>query len=545
MRTVAMFLAFYCMAFHQLLAQDPLAEIQRVHPIDLMGSAQYGRNVSTYQDRMVSGSGNNESVYVYKRVGNQFVQEIKLVPGDGPHGSSFGDDSMIYGDWIVAGAMRDSQLGTDSGAVYIFHLSNGNWVQTQKIVAFDGWAGYLFGCSVEIDGDVMVVGAIGSGAGGAVYVYRLINGVWTFAQKLLQPDGEYGDYFGNCVDVEGSIIAVNSRGDDDGGSNAGAVLTYELVGNQFVFTSKIIPADVAADDLFGYNLSLGEGRLIAGSCMHDANALNSGAAYIYSKVGGVWTLQQKLIPNDPGMQRFFGRSVAIHDGMAVIGASLDNSHGYHAGSAYIFDFTGSSWTFRTKVFASDSGQTNEFGIAVDINDSWVVIGAYGNTNNEGSSYIFHENSIVPSASYAKLHGVDWDPLGFVIPAPSSIDLTGAEFVLEARQGTTWIEVARESVAGNQMPRLFDEGVVKYSATTDYRLYIVDSLQFSGPFSSILIASRAADLNNDGVINKQDKVLFIQAMGSVEGGPNWNLQADLIVDGKINEKDEQAFLSWFQ
>ncbi|MGE4158732.1 MAG: hypothetical protein AB7F75_06515 [Planctomycetota bacterium] len=546
MKKIAVLLAMQCLSLNVLFAQDPLAEIQKVQPNDLFGVSGYGRNVSVYQDRMVSGSGNNESVYVYKKTGNQFTQEVKLVPSDGPHGSGFGEDSTIHGEWIAAGANFDAN---STGAVYIFHLTNGNWVQTQKIVANDGMSGDLFGSSVEIHGNVMVIGALGDGDlgyhSGSAYIYILVNGVWTFSQKLLQPNGGQDDLFGNCVDVEGAIIAVNSRGDDDAALNAGAVLIYELVGGQYVFSAKIIPGDVGSGDAFGYNLSLGEGRLISGSFYHDGNGSNSGAAYIYSKLNGVWTLQQKLTPNDPSVQKFFGRSVAIHEGTAVVGAVLDNTRGFNAGAVYVFKLNGSVWQQHMKVFGSDTAANDQLGVAVDISASWVVLGGYGNMNNKGAAYIFHENTIVPSVLYSKLHGVNWDPLGFVIPAATSSNLDGCEFVLEARQGTVWVEVAREPVVGNQIPRLFDDSVVKYSVSTDYRLYIVDSLQFAGPYSNVSTANLAADLNNDGVINKLDKILFVRAKGSVEGGPNWNPQADLIVDGRINDKDERAFLTWYR
>ena len=48
---------------------------------------------------------------------------------------------------------------SDKGAVYIYVRSGLNWVLQQKLTAFDGVSGDLYGEAVAVLGDVVVVGA--------------------------------------------------------------------------------------------------------------------------------------------------------------------------------------------------------------------------------------------------------------------------------------------------------------------------------------------------------------------------------------------------
>jgi len=111
--------------------------------------------------------------------------------------SNFGRSVDISSDgkFMVVGAPQDS-LNADgtsfirqSGAAYVYELVSTDWVFRQKLVAHDGQASDLFGSSVAIDGDTIVVGASFSDTdensldpltdAGAAYVFRRSGGVWT------------------------------------------------------------------------------------------------------------------------------------------------------------------------------------------------------------------------------------------------------------------------------------------------------------------------------------------------------------------------------
>ena len=81
----------------------------------------------------------------------------------------FGYSVSIDGDTVVIGAWKDDDKGSDSGSAYVFTRDTAgdltsNWTQVDKLTAGDGAADDVFGYSVSIDGDTVVIGALGDDA---------------------------------------------------------------------------------------------------------------------------------------------------------------------------------------------------------------------------------------------------------------------------------------------------------------------------------------------------------------------------------------------
>lgn len=133
----------------------------------------------------------------------------------------------------------------------------------------------------------------------------------------------------------------------------------------------------------------------------------SGAAYIFENVGGVWSQKQKLVASDRANYDYFGWSVSMSGKYAVIGAYFESQdeNGENtvnsAGSVYIFEETAGVWSQIQKVVASDREANDYFGYAVSISGDYFVVGAYGedhnvagvsSLSNAGSAYIFHNTA---------------------------------------------------------------------------------------------------------------------------------------------------------
>ncbi|MEO1689822.1 MAG: hypothetical protein AAFU61_18170, partial [Pseudomonadota bacterium] len=106
------------------------------------------------------------------------MEAHKLCASDGAAGDRFGYAVALASGTAVVGAQRDDDAGagSDSGSAYVFSFNGSAWAQTRKLVASDGAASDLFGFSVDVDaGGVAMVGAwldddLGSESG-AVYVF--------------------------------------------------------------------------------------------------------------------------------------------------------------------------------------------------------------------------------------------------------------------------------------------------------------------------------------------------------------------------------------
>ena len=146
---------------------------------------------------------------------------------------------------------------------------------------------------------------------------------------------------------------------------------------------KITASDGAAGDGFGLGqkaVAAGYGRIVVGARNNDDNGVSSGSAYIFDLDGNELT---KITASDAGSLNQFGNSVAVGSGRIVIGAWTDDDDGGSSGSVYIFDLDGNQ---LAKITASDGTANRFFGNSVSVGSGRIVVGAYGSTN--GSAYIF-------------------------------------------------------------------------------------------------------------------------------------------------------------
>lgn len=264
-----------------------------------------------------------------------------------------------------------------------------------KLIASDGEAGDFLGFSVAVDGDTALIGAYKEGDNGndagAAYLYTLSGGIWSEEAKLLASDGAFSDEFGYSVALSGDTAVVGAHSNDDNGLNAGAVYVFVHTGNVWSEQAKLVAADTAAGDDFGFSVAVDGDTILVGAPRDDVNGGASGSAYLFTRTGGVWSQLAKLTATDGATSDYFGNSVALAGGTAIIGARFDDDNGSDAGSAYVFTRNGGAWSQEAKLTASDAAENDRFGYSVALDDQTAVIGAQFDDdggNASGSAYIF-------------------------------------------------------------------------------------------------------------------------------------------------------------
>lgn len=142
---------------------------------------------------------------------------------------------------------------------------------------------------------------------------------------------------------------------------------------------------------FGTSVSIDSDILIVGAPDYFSNG-TPGAAYIYRFENEEWTEQQKLTSSDGEMKDRFGIAVSINGTSAIVGAFYEDGElGDPAdlndgpGAAYIFQQENGSWSEKIKLTASDAGLGDLFGISVSINGNTAIVGAPGNDGSSGVS----------------------------------------------------------------------------------------------------------------------------------------------------------------
>ena len=130
---------------------------------------------------------------------------------------------------IVVGSFFDDDNGSASGSAYIYNLDGTGEV---KVTASDGASGDRLGISVAVGSNKIVIGAYtddddGSSSGSA-YIYN-IDG--TNEVKLTASDAAAGDLFGQSVSIGSNKIVVGAQSNDDDGTSSGSVYVYNLEWN--------------------------------------------------------------------------------------------------------------------------------------------------------------------------------------------------------------------------------------------------------------------------------------------------------------------------
>jgi hypothetical protein len=251
-----------------------------------------------------------------------------------------------------------------------------------------------FGVAISADGDTAIAGAIGddcaAGAdcGSAVVFVR--NGTtWTEQQRLTAPDGVDDDLFGRSValSANGDVALIGAMRAECGAiPDCGAAYVFTRSGGVWSFQTKLMPSDPATFKDFGFSVALsadGTRALIGaprGETCPDLG-ISCGAAYSFVDSGGVWMEEDKLTQSDPEMTEFFGSSVALSSdaSIALIGATFDHCGPQSCGAAYIFFRGGAVWTEQQKLTPTVPQPGSGFGtsVALSATGDTAMIGAPG------------------------------------------------------------------------------------------------------------------------------------------------------------------------
>jgi hypothetical protein len=374
----------------------------------------------------------------------------------------FGFSAAISGDTVVVGApFEDSNArgvnGNQSnnsvlnaGAAYVLVRNGTNWTQQAYLKASNTRAVAVFGWSVAISGDTVVVGGFGESSNatgvngnqsntssvdaGAAYVFVRNGTNWTQQAylkasntKLSNSDAVKAAWFGSSVAVSGDTIVVGAYMED---SNATGVNGDES----------------------------------------DHSAPGAGAAYVFVRNGTNWTQQAYLKASNTDVGDHFAWSVAVSGDTAVVGAWLEasNATGVNgdqsdnsargAGAAYVFVRNGTNWSQQAYLKASNTDGVlpgeefgDEFGYSVAVSGDTIVVGAWGEDSSatgvngdqsdnsaldSGAAYVFVRNGTNwTQQAYLKASNTDaGDIFGASVAVSGDTVVVGAAGTLGASQG---------------------------------------------------------------------------------------------------------------
>lgn len=407
------------------------------------------------------------------------------------------DNTMVVGAWYEPGItteVKDDQnlytVVTRVGAAYVFIRDGHTWKQQAylKVSNTDtlSFRGNLFGTSVAIDGDTIVVGAFHESSNatgvngyqnntkayqaGAAYVFIRNGTNWTQQAYLKASNTQREDLFGTSVAISGDTIIIGApkedskstgiNGDQHDNSipNSGAAYVYIREDNTWSQQAYLKASNTGLNDEFGRSVAISDNTVVVGAWREASNATGvngdqsdnsagnrsdgAGAAYIFIRNGNSWSQQAYLKTTNPlsgvisndKRDGGFGSSVAIAGDTVVIGTPNEEGNSTvvdgvvnddsavnltHAGAAYVFNRNGSQWGPQAQLKASNSGGFDRFGSSIAIDDNTVVIGA-PNKKSRSTAVVANQNDISSIRILGDRHG----------------DGAGAAYVF-SRNGSDW------------------------------------------------------------------------------------------------------------
>lgn len=250
-----------------------------------------------------------------------------------------------------------------------------------------------FGATLALDGDVMLSSAPSdagpSGLGGAVYVLRLVGGVWVEEQVLTATVPAVGDHFGQALALVGNVAVIGAPSPLFGA--AGSVHIFRYNGSQWLHEQELTGLGMslgAAVALEGNRLVVGEpGAYVAGGPAGN----HAGEVLVFEHDGATWNLSHTLVASDPDAFDRLGSAVAISGNTILAGApgEGDNQLGvWYVGAAYAFEFDGVNWSQVQKLQAINGSDNSQFGLEIGLQGDVAAIAAPWKDYNAGAAYVF-------------------------------------------------------------------------------------------------------------------------------------------------------------
>lgn len=116
---------------------------------------------------------NSGSAFIFMYDGRNWTQQVKLKASDATFVDWFGYSVAISNDLAIVGAPADRNNSNSAGKAYIFRRNGENWIEQAKLLASDGMSRDQFGNAVSINHGKAIVGAITDGGfQGSAYVFN-------------------------------------------------------------------------------------------------------------------------------------------------------------------------------------------------------------------------------------------------------------------------------------------------------------------------------------------------------------------------------------
>ena len=237
-----------------------------------------------------------------------------------------------------------------------------------------------YGQSVAVgEAEIFVGESLNESSPGYVFIYRKdANNVWSEAQRLEASNSTVGDHFGRALAYTGEHLLV-------GATTLETIYVFAKDENGLWKEQQAVKvSDTQEGDFVGRVSASDQNHVLMSSL---ANSEARGAVYVFERdeETNLWSESAKLMGSDTEPNDLFGFSLAIENGVALIGAPRQNNI---TGSVYTFtlDQNTGDWIEGTKLSGAGTSPNSGFGVAVALHDGRAIVGAATHEQGMGIAY---------------------------------------------------------------------------------------------------------------------------------------------------------------
>jgi len=333
------------------------------------------------------------NVFTYQHDGTDWLEDAALLAPSPQADAKFGRSLSLDGNWLAVGAYQSDSGATDSGSVNIFEWTGSAWTHRQTLTAPTPSERVYFGQSVLVSGDLLAVGAPGTGqSSGTVYVYRRSASTYSWEATLTPSTGSAGDASGYSLAWSGSQLFIGAPlATVDGNFFVGAVYAFSESASVWSEDQQINNPRPMKYDMFGSALAVHDDALVVGAMGSDEAGTNAGSVYLYHENGGtgLWEGVQRLLPIDREPEARFGASLLSLNESLVVGAPGSQALG-QSGAVHFFRAGPTAGLLRpsSTLAPSDAVSNQLYGYSLAVSDNYFAVGAPGDTSGQGAAYVY-------------------------------------------------------------------------------------------------------------------------------------------------------------
>lgn len=298
---------------------------------------------------------------------------------------------------------------------------------------------------------------------GAAYLFDLTTGRLQFElqpeernpeEGVRVPDG--GSKFGFAValptgdhsaDSALDLVLVGAPSSYTTCVKAGAAYLFSAVtGAQ---TAKLIASDCTGTDEFGYSVAIHAGLAIIGARLHQNGGTSSGAIYVFDCGTGVQ--QRKIVPSRLESLAMFGASVAAHSGLMLVGSPKEDTTAVDSGAVYVYDVV--SGDLRRKLVPPSATINSRFGASVATFNGAAIVGSPMHTAWRGAAHLFADaTSSAGPTELAALGLMAGDAYGSSVALGADVAIVGAPSARSQNGAGSGYAILFHGIGGNSSAR---------------------------------------------------------------------------------------------